>query len=158
MGLAFWPGCIVFSELRLEDGRWVRAPKRGSRFGCGCGFFGSHGFRTLCLPKFKHHVIGKSGAYPLRIEDLFVTRIVPPQPFELFRDLPYGQGFFRDLGNLLGRQDSVWNLPKPHHKQDQIVDHGAINFDPRGKLRPGEKATVMCLACDRSQAGIVSRA
>jgi hypothetical protein len=31
----------------------------------------------------------------------------------------------------------------------------AINFDPRGKLRPGERATIMCIACDRSQAGIV---
>jgi len=30
-----------------------------------------------------------------------------------------------------------------------------INFDPRGKLRPGELATVMCVACDRAQAGIV---
>jgi hypothetical protein len=33
----------------------------------------------------------------------------------------------------------------------------AINFDPPGKLRPGEKATVMCLACDRHQAAILFR-
>ena len=31
----------------------------------------------------------------------------------------------------------------------------AINFDPRGKLRPGERAICMCLAVDRSQASIV---
>jgi hypothetical protein len=35
-----------------------------------------------------------------------------------------------------------------------IAAHVAITFDPRGRLRPGEKATVMCLACDREQAGI----
>jgi hypothetical protein len=32
----------------------------------------------------------------------------------------------------------------------------AINFDPRGILRPGERATVGCFACDKTQAGIVS--
>jgi hypothetical protein len=31
----------------------------------------------------------------------------------------------------------------------------AVNFDPRGKLRPGEKAVVMLIAVDRTQAGIV---
>jgi hypothetical protein len=31
----------------------------------------------------------------------------------------------------------------------------AINFDPKGKLRPGEKAVVMCIAVDRTQARIV---
>ncbi|MFZ0694688.1 MAG: terminase [Alphaproteobacteria bacterium] len=31
----------------------------------------------------------------------------------------------------------------------------AMNFDPRGKLRPGEKAVIMCVAVDRDQAGIV---
>jgi hypothetical protein len=31
----------------------------------------------------------------------------------------------------------------------------AVNFDPRGKLRPGEKAVVMCIAVDREQANIV---
>jgi hypothetical protein len=36
-----------------------------------------------------------------------------------------------------------------------IAIHAAISFDPKGKLRPGEKAMVMCLACDREQAGIV---
>jgi hypothetical protein len=30
----------------------------------------------------------------------------------------------------------------------------AVNFDPRGKLRPGEKAVVMLLAVDRAQAGV----
>jgi phage terminase large subunit-like protein len=45
-----------------------------------------------------------------------------------------------------GGKDSIASL---------IATVTAINFDPRGKLRPGEKATVMCLACDRSQAGIV---
>jgi hypothetical protein len=31
----------------------------------------------------------------------------------------------------------------------------AAFFDPRGKLRPGERASVLCLAVDREQAGIV---
>jgi hypothetical protein len=36
-----------------------------------------------------------------------------------------------------------------------IATNIAINFDPRrAKLRPGEKAIVMLLACDRAQAGI----
>src|SRR5262249_43608771 len=36
-----------------------------------------------------------------------------------------------------------------------IAAHAAASFDPRGKLRPGERATVMCLAVDRHQAAIV---
>lgn len=36
-----------------------------------------------------------------------------------------------------------------------IATHAAASFDPKGKLRPGEQAVVMCLACDREQAGIV---
>jgi hypothetical protein len=35
-----------------------------------------------------------------------------------------------------------------------IAAYVAITFDPRGRLRPGERAVVMCLACDREQAGI----
>ncbi len=35
-----------------------------------------------------------------------------------------------------------------------LATMAAINFDPRGRLRPGERATIMCLACDKSQAGI----
>jgi hypothetical protein len=31
----------------------------------------------------------------------------------------------------------------------------AMNFDPKGILRPGEKATVGCFACDRPQAQII---
>jgi hypothetical protein len=45
-----------------------------------------------------------------------------------------------------GGKDSVASL---------IAVHAAASFDPRGKLRPGEKAVVMCLACDRHQAAIV---
>jgi len=36
-----------------------------------------------------------------------------------------------------------------------IATCAAINFEPRGKLRPGETAIVMCLACDRQQASIL---
>src|SRR6202030_4389015 len=36
-----------------------------------------------------------------------------------------------------------------------VATYVAISFDPKGKLRPGEKAVVMLLACDREQAGIV---
>lgn len=43
--------------------------------------------------------------------------------------------------------------------KDSIISldatHAAISFDPRGKLRPGERAFVMCIACDRDQAGIL---
>jgi hypothetical protein len=39
-----------------------------------------------------------------------------------------------------------------------IVTTIAVNFDPRvGKLRPGEQATVLCVACDRDQAALVLR-
>ena len=43
-----------------------------------------------------------------------------------------------------GGKDSIASL---------IATTAAINF--KGKLRPGEKAVVMCIACDRDQAGIV---
>lgn len=36
-----------------------------------------------------------------------------------------------------------------------IAVHQGINFNPKGRLRPGEKAVIMCLACDREQAQIV---
>jgi hypothetical protein len=36
-----------------------------------------------------------------------------------------------------------------------IATCAAINFNPEGKLRPGETAVVMCLACDRQQASIL---
>jgi hypothetical protein len=46
-----------------------------------------------------------------------------------------------------GGKDSVASL---------IATCIAVNFDPRGKLRPGEVATIMCIAVDREQAGIVT--
>jgi hypothetical protein len=46
-----------------------------------------------------------------------------------------------------GGKDSIASL---------IATVTAINFNPRGKLRPGEAATVMCIAVDREQAGIVA--
>jgi hypothetical protein len=55
----------------------------------------------------------------------------------------------RELVVAAGRgagKDSVASL---------LVTHAAINFDPRGKLRPGETAVAMALACDRHQAGIL---
>src|SRR5262249_53762261 len=36
-----------------------------------------------------------------------------------------------------------------------IAAYTASFFDPRGKLRRGERASVLCLAVDREQAGIV---
>src|SRR4029077_15080955 len=53
----------------------------------------------------------------------------------------------RELVAVAGRgagKDSVASL---------IASVTAVNF--HGKLRPGEKAIVMCLACDREQAKIV---
>jgi hypothetical protein len=35
-----------------------------------------------------------------------------------------------------------------------IAGYTAAFFEPNGKLRRGERASVMCLACDREQAGI----
>ncbi len=56
----------------------------------------------------------------------------------------------RELVAIVGRgggKDSIASL---------IATCAAINFDPRAsKLRPGETVVVMCLACDRAQAGIV---
>jgi hypothetical protein len=55
----------------------------------------------------------------------------------------------RELICIAGRgagKDSVASL---------IATCAAINFEPRGKLRPGETAIVMCLACDRQQASIL---
>jgi hypothetical protein len=54
-----------------------------------------------------------------------------------------------ELACVVGRgggKDSIASL---------IASCIAVNFDPRGRLRPGEKAVVMCLAVDREQAGIV---
>ena len=44
-----------------------------------------------------------------------------------------------------GGKDSVASL---------IATTAAINFNPKQRLRPGEKAVVMFIACDRDQAGI----
>jgi hypothetical protein len=38
-----------------------------------------------------------------------------------------------------------------------IAAHMAGSFQPNGLLRPGERATIACLACDRSQAAILHR-
>jgi hypothetical protein len=46
-----------------------------------------------------------------------------------------------------GGKDSVASL---------IATCIAVNFSPKGKLRPGEVATIMCIAVDREQAGIVT--
>ncbi len=55
----------------------------------------------------------------------------------------------RELWVCAGRRsgkDSIASL---------IAAHASSFFDPRGRLRPGEKATVLCLATDKSQASIV---
>ena len=46
-----------------------------------------------------------------------------------------------------GGKDSVASL---------IATSIAVNFDGRSKLRPGEKATIMCIAVDRDQASVVA--
>jgi hypothetical protein len=54
-----------------------------------------------------------------------------------------------ELDAIVGRgggKDSIASL---------MASTVAVNFDPKGKLRPGEKAVVMCIAVDRTQAGIV---
>src|SRR5690349_12782712 len=54
----------------------------------------------------------------------------------------------RELAIIAGRsagKDSAASL---------IAAYVAITFDPRGKLRPGEVATIAVCACDREQAKI----
>jgi hypothetical protein len=46
-----------------------------------------------------------------------------------------------------GGKDSVASL---------IATYIAATFDPKGKLRPGEKAIIACIAVDRDQAGVVA--
>jgi hypothetical protein len=50
------------------------------------------------------------------------------------------------VGGRRGGKDSVASL---------VAAHAAITFDQEGKLRPGERAVVLCVACDRDQARIV---
>jgi hypothetical protein len=35
-----------------------------------------------------------------------------------------------------------------------LASYLAVSFNPKGKLRPGERAFVLCLACDKAQAAI----
>jgi hypothetical protein len=52
-----------------------------------------------------------------------------------------------------------WNVCGRRAGKDSIASlmgaHTAAFFDPRGKLRRGERASVLCLAVDREQAGII---
>jgi hypothetical protein len=71
---------------------------------------------------------------------------------EFFRsvaDRPPPAQRVREFWAIIGRsggKDSVASL---------IAAHSAALFDQRDRLRPGERALVMCLACDREQARIV---
>jgi hypothetical protein len=54
-----------------------------------------------------------------------------------------------ELVNIVGRgggKDSIASL---------LATTVAINFNSKGRLRPGELATIICIACDRDQAKIV---
>jgi hypothetical protein len=50
------------------------------------------------------------------------------------------------IGGRRGGKDSAASL---------MAAHAAITFDQEGKLRPGERAVVLCVACDRDQSRIV---
>jgi hypothetical protein len=50
------------------------------------------------------------------------------------------------IGGRRGGKDSAASL---------MAAHAAVLFDQEGKLRPGERAVVLCVACDRDQARIV---
>src|SRR6266446_5858995 len=55
----------------------------------------------------------------------------------------------RELWFIVGRgggKDSIASL---------VIAHAAALFDRRDRLRPGERALCMCLACDRDQAKII---
>jgi hypothetical protein len=82
-------------------------------------------------------------AEPLSVAELASFKAVAE------RDPPKSR--VRTLACIVGRgggKDSAASL---------LAAFVAITFDPRGRLRPGEKAIVMCLACDREQAGIAFR-
>jgi hypothetical protein len=59
-----------------------------------------------------------------------------------------------------GRVSELWAIAGRRSGKDSIasaIATAAAMGDYRAHLRPGERATVMCLACDRAQARIVSR-
>ncbi len=53
----------------------------------------------------------------------------------------------------------VWIIAGRRAGKDSVASviaaHAAAFFDPKGKLRGGERACVLCLACDRDQSRIV---
>src|ERR1700722_7779745 len=63
------------------------------------------------------------------------------------RDPPLQQ--VSELIVVAGRGGGKSAAPSP------VAPARAVSFDPLGRLRPGEKAVVMILAVDRSQAAIV---
>jgi hypothetical protein len=94
-------------------------------------------------PSWNNWRIALKGAYaqPMTQEERAFFRTVADRdpPFKPVRELWFvvGRG---------GGKDSIASL---------ITAHTASLFEPRGKLRPGERALCMCLACDRDQAKIV---
>jgi hypothetical protein len=71
---------------------------------------------------------------------------------------------FRQLAERLPPTSPVremWIIAGRRCGKDSIASlcaaHAAAFFNPEGKLRPGERAVVLCLACDRDQSRIVQR-
>jgi hypothetical protein len=72
------------------------------------------------------------------------------------------QAFFRSVADRsppAQRVREAWFIVGRSGGKDSIASliaaHSAALFDQRHRLRPGERALVMCLACDRDQARIV---
>jgi hypothetical protein len=70
--------------------------------------------------------------------------------------------FFNGVANRAPpaeRVKELWVIAGRRSGKDSIASviaaHIAVSFEPAGRLRRGERATVMCLACDREQAKIV---
>ena len=74
------------------------------------------------------------------------------------------RAFFRTVADRDPPRERVrewWNVIGRGGGKDSTVSavatHSGATFDPAGLLRPGERALVACIACDRDQAKIVKR-
>src|SRR6516165_2182237 len=80
--------------------------------------------------------------------------------------LPLDDDAHRDFARVAerepptGRVRELWAIAGRRSGKDSVasaIAAAAAMNDYRAHLRPGERATVLCLACDRSQARVVHR-
>jgi len=89
-------------------------------------------------------VVKAAHAEPLTKDELTLFKAVAGRlpPLQRIRELvaAVGRG---------GGKDSAVSFLAAYHQ--------AVTFDPKGKLRPGERAYVLCIAVDKAQAAIAFR-